>query len=351
MIPASGMLALSVFCQDVEAAKPQGKDGHVEIYDVRDLALPARMRSLLPESEPESDRGRSVRDKALADLRDLGYVAGGDDGVRANSVAWNLLEALLQSLFSSEPAFSCQATSSGALVVRARAEVHERVARLLADLRAPDAALVTVELRGFELDAKQRRLLVDLEDPGAAGDEFAIARIQHVAQETIERLRVMTVVLPTVTAVQIEPFDVRIVNECSYVSKYDLVAIEGIGRIADPVVKTVAEGLTIQGRVVAAPGMDWKDTPFAIRLEIENAILKRPIQTVKTDLGEIQLPELKHATISTTVAGSVGRSFLVGGVPKATFDEKESDKRLYFLVTVGAPTQAAAAPSRSQDGR
>jgi hypothetical protein len=200
--------------------------------------------------------------------------------------------------------------------------------------------VVTVEIRRFELDAKQRDLLVELEHVKTDHPELAVALIDRVSQETIDRLGRSGVTMtdaPRIATYPLEPFELRVGGDCSYVASFDLVSIEGIGRIADPVIKTVFEGLTIQGRVVAVPGMEWKETPFALRLEVEASVLKRPMAKSKTDIGEIQLPELKHATIATTVAGTVGGSFLLGGVPKPSFDPKDEGKRIYLLVTVGAP--------------
>jgi hypothetical protein len=142
---------------------------------------------------------------------------------------------------------------------------------------------------------------------------------------------------PSITSFELDPFDVRIGSEIAYVSGFDLVAIEGLGKIADPVIKTLFEGISITGRVVAAPGMAPKETPFALRLEVETAVLKRPIPTAKCDAGTIQLPETRQATIQTTVAGTIGGTFLVGGVPKPSFDEPDADRRIYVLVKVIGP--------------
>jgi hypothetical protein len=49
------------------------------------------------------------------------------------------------------------------------------------------------------------------------------------------------------------------------------------------------------------------------------------------------MPEVKSATIATTLAGTTGRALLVGGVAKPSFDEELARRKLYLLVTVGAP--------------
>jgi hypothetical protein len=94
---------------------------YAEFYDVRDLALPARLRSLAPEPGPVAvDRG-AVAASELAKLRELGYVADPEESVRANLVAWRLLTALLQCMFSHADPFTCEAKSSGVLVARCAA--------------------------------------------------------------------------------------------------------------------------------------------------------------------------------------------------------------------------------------
>ncbi len=68
--------------------------------------------------------------------------------------------------------------------------------------------------------------------------------------------------------------------------------------------------------------------------------MRRPFSTQKTDLGTIQLPEVKRASIASTVAGTTGRPILIGGVPRPTFDDKAPPKKIWILASVGAPGSA-----------
>jgi len=299
---------------------------YVEFYDVRDLALPSRLRLL----------ARAGAEPAVAPAAESPA-----EEVEQQRDTWRLLTALLQCVGARlDDGFECEAKDSGALIVRTTQKGHDRVAALLNTLRDATKWAVTVEFRMLELDAAQRQLLVELENKDAKDDPLAAAQITQVAPATLERLLAAgasVMAAPSITSFELDPFDVRIGSEIAYVSGFDLVAIEGLGKIADPVIKTLFEGISITGRVVAAPGMAPKETPFALRLEVETAVLKRPIPTAKCDAGTIQLPETRQATIQTTVAGTIGGTFLVGGVPKPSFDEPDADRRIYVLVKVIGP--------------
>jgi hypothetical protein len=348
-----------LFAQRPPAPGGDADPGYVEIYDVRDLALPSALRRLVPrENEPALQNragaaagAGSGADAAIAKLlREQARSKEGErDAVTSDLAAWKLLETLVQCVAArgGGPA-TCQANENGALVVHATRDTHRAIDDLLKSVRRCDESL-TVELRVLELDVAAQALLegfaagrADAANGVAAAP--AGAPVTSPTQEELERLlahagtRVLAA--PSVVTPELDGFEVEIAVPTAYVASFVIHSIEGIGTVTEPVIKEARPGTRVRGRCVEAPGANAAPggaaPPFALALEVEVAELRKPIAVQKTGLGTIQLPELKRAMISTTVAGAAERPLLIGGVPKPAFDAEEATHRLYVLVTVGA---------------
>lgn len=362
-------IVLFVGCAGFFAQRPPAPGGDadprvVEIYDVRDLALPSALRRLVPrESEPAAKErdgaaagAGSGADLAIAKLlrEQARSKEGGRDAVDSDLAAWKLLETLVQCVAARAGGpTTCQANESGALVVHATRDTHRVVDDLLKSVRRSEDSL-TVGLRVLELDVAAQALLEGF-TAGRADAANGVttapttAPVSSPTHEELERLlahpgtRVLAA--PSVVTPELDGFEVEIAVPTAYVASLVVKSIEGIGTVAEPVIKEARPGTRVRGRCVEAPGtfgaiggaIGGAAPPFALRLEVEVAELKKPIAVEKTELGTIQLPELKRAMISTTVAGAAERPLLIGGVPKPAFDAVEATHRLYVLVTVGAP--------------
>jgi hypothetical protein len=313
---AAALVAPQVKVEDAEDGDAGGGRAFLEIYDVHDLVSPSRGRAPLDDSSSaETD----------AEPRAFELVA--------------LLARAATSGLAAPEGCSFDSKPGGALVVRGPEVVQRRVDRMLKELRQPGGATVVVELRLFELDAAQRARFAKGDAKEAVGADAAEAVETAVLtlppEQAAELARsAKSMQSPRISTFPLQPFEAFTGDEISYVAGLEQVSIEGIGTIADPVVKQIRDGVTVRGRAVAVAGAEGEKAPCALRLEIEVTALKRPIEQQKCDLGVLQLPEVKRATIATTVAGRVRTPFLVGGVPKPTFDAKEGDRRLYALVTV-----------------
>lgn len=342
------------FAQRPPSPAGDAEAGVVEIYDLRDLALPSALRHLIaPEpaasaAQPRggSEAGLSGSEAAIAKLlRDPPRSKeGGRDALSSDFAAWKLIETLVQCVAARGGApTTCQANENGALVVHAGRDTHRTIQSLLAGVRRADDSL-PVEVRVLDLDHAAQMLLEQFAAARAA-DAAAVPLSPPVSNPTpaeIERLLAhegtQVVAAPSLLTPELDGFEVEIAVPIAYVEGHSLRSIEGIGTITEPVIKEARPGTRVRGRCVETVGTPGAEPPlFALRLEVELSVLKKPIAQQTTELGTIQLPELKRAMISTTVAGSAGRPLLIGGVPRPAFDEEGATHRLYVLVTVGAP--------------
>jgi hypothetical protein len=327
-----------------QTARTQDPKAYVEMYDIRDLALPASVRRIVPEWQPVVGKG-DVEDSAVAKLLAdrLKRDEARGDGVGADIAAWELVATLIHRvcLRAGRDVETIQAQSSGALVVKATREQHEAIDLLLKGLRKNDEAL-PIEVRQLALDAAALQRVKGIAAAHATNGGLPTSPLVLPTQDELDQLLADpgTTVLdvPSLVTPQLDDFEIDLVEELSYIANFELIAIEGMGTIADPVVKTLKHGTTLRGRCVSAAATPGADAvSYALRVEVEVAEVKKPIATLKTELGTIQLPEVKSATIASTIAGTTGRAVLVGGVPMPTFDEAAPSKTLYLLVTVGAP--------------
>jgi hypothetical protein len=109
----------------------------------------------------------------------------------------------------------------------------------------------------------------------AATGESASATISTLSKDGVAKLVAhagcKTIDHPNLVALQLDPFSVHMGSEVSYVAGIEQVAIEGVGHIADPVVKTVKEGTLVEGRALVARASDRPDVPplFAARIEVQ----------------------------------------------------------------------------------
>ena len=320
--------------QEVPPAAPKKPhDGRsVEIYDIRDLLPSNRARRLFP---PEIIDPRNT--PVPPDELDAAAIAAGERATKVDEQCLPLFSAFVRCLGATDDKeLTVETKSSGALVVKSFRETHDQIADALYAIRVERAAMVEVETRFLSLDASQRAELAKA--TGATGDGNAATDVFVPDVAAVERFVAAhpSVVLkgPKVVAAPLRPFEVSLAEQLSYVSGYESVAIEGLGTIADPVVKTVREGLVVEGMAITGAPEREGGEPFALRLSLRTTVVKRPIASAATDLGTIQLPETRHADVTSLLAGYSGSTAIVGGIPVPSFDEKDDGKRWYVLVTV-----------------
>lgn len=348
-----------------EKPPPRAEERRVEIYDVNDLALPARLRGL---AAGDSERGGDltmpevarVHDAAIRAWLDRKRQAGVNDrpseGISSDESALKLVETMTRCIAANvDPDAQCDLQKSGALVVRATAAMHAQVARVLRMLRQ-GAGVVTVRIRLLDLDDAARRLLMELEKIDSAKAEQQLPQVVTVLPTTIDRLLASDgcnlLDAPSVTTLPLDAFELDTGDEVSCVTDYDAVAIEGMGRVAVPIVKKIHCGTRIEGRAVVASGLETTEPPpFALRIEITDSVLKRPIETAKSDLGVFQLPRVAMTTITSTVAANAGATVLIGGIPKQSFEANGPSRYLYALVTVGASAPPAEGAPEAPPGK
>lgn len=255
---------------------------YVEMYDVRDLALPAAVRRLVtawtPEVRPDAGKDdershRFVATNPAAVLDDFfARRTRRGDGESSDADSWNLVGALIRRVCLREgrDVEECRVVETGALVLKATREQHATVDRLLHELRA-SADGVQVEVRVLELDeSAQQRLASFAAARGVDGTPAPTQALTPTANELEDLLAdpgTTVVAVPKVTVFQLDEFEVEIVDQFSYIANFELTAIEGMGTIADPIIKQVKQGVSVHGRCVAAAAPAGETaTPYALRL-------------------------------------------------------------------------------------
>lgn len=373
--PPRGSTPLVVRRSDDSKSVTHG-DQSVVVYDVQDLLTPRR-KGAAGQLEALLERKRDVA-KAEREQRQRGAdevpaepsardVESAPEAERA--LQQQLLVAYLQCLGARvhDDKFHVDSRTPGTLVVHARTSTFAMVEALMRQLRErrdearPNAA-VEVEMSAFWIDEEGREELEEFveKESGTNVDGNVVTMLQSdlVARFVARGKQVEAMVVPRLIVNPLERFEVSTGSELAYVAGFDQVTIEGIGTILDPMVKTLREGLALDGYALAsAPLPGLAEPPFALQLSLDLAKLRRPIETVKTELGVIQLPEIGHSSFSTTIAGSLGATFVVGGAPIPALDDGGEERRLYLLVTVrrasGAWSEsgAPAEPAPTKRGR
>ncbi|MBL8844004.1 MAG: hypothetical protein JNL90_20945 [Planctomycetes bacterium] len=317
---------------DDESRPPRVRDGRsIVIYDVRDL-LPSFRGSGERRAEPAGSPTLLV-----AASRDATADAAADAECRTLLHAYfTVVAAKLASKME------VAVKESGALVVRGNETEQARVEELLLALRTRRTPPLSIEAHAFEFEgALDEALLPYFPELGTGGVASAAAvplDDAHV-NRFLEGAALDRSTLPKVIVRPLERFEARSGDELSYVANFEQVAIEGVGTIIDPVIKTLFEGISFDGIAIGG-GDDGGDdgsaagggaVPYALNFTFRSSVLKRPIATIASPLGAIQLPELLHAEVKATVAGFSDRWLLVGGIPTPGADAK-AKRALYLFV-------------------
>jgi hypothetical protein len=324
------------------------RDGSVEVFDVADLSLASRLRriaGLLHGLDPTNVQNQTLLRKWEQDESEAP-----PESVRSKATVYRLLGSLVRSVVTSlDPSASVESHDNGTLVVRGTKKARGAVDATLKSIRAGHDVL-SIEMQLLDLDDEGRALVAERsEDEWKKAMSVGAARpadrpdFTTVTQETldllVEKKRCNLLAAPTLTVLPLDVAEMRTTEQLNYVADFESIAIEGMGTISDPVVKKLEIGTKVELRAVAATGLFSREpTLFALRVVMEHSVLKRPIATQKTDLGVIQLPEVKTAKIASTLVASAGSRVLLGGVPVPAFDGKEGDRWLYLVVHVREPT-------------
>jgi hypothetical protein len=334
VVPLAAAQEPPVVAPGAPSAPPkQPHDGRtVEIYDVRDFLPSNRGRRFVPVdiSEPRSttvhpyELGPAVPD-------DPERTAKEDEQCLA------LLSAYVRRLgVNGDVELTVDAKPTGALLVRAFVKTCQQIDDTFIAIRT-DRTAIEVETQLLTLDPAQRAELEKMRSV-ARGEPATIADSFQPDVPAVQRFVAAhpscVVKSPKVVVAPLRPFEVALGEQISYIAAIESVAIEGIGTIADPVVKTVREGLVVTGMAIAGAPQPDGGEPFALIVSMQTTVVKRPIATAKAYLGTIQMPEVATADMKFTLVGSSGSARMIGGIPVPSFDEKEDDRRHYVLVTV-----------------
>ena len=367
--PARGSPQAAVRQADESKSVTHG-DQSVVVYDVHDLLAPRRkgpagqLEALLERKRAAAKAEREGRQRHANDAPSESSTRDAEPSPESERAAQQqLLVAYLKCLGARvhDDKFHVDSRTPGTLVVHARTSTFAMIEALMRQLRerrdeAVPSAAVEVEMSAFWIDEDGREELEEFveEQSGTKVDGNVVTMLapELVARFVARGEQVDAMMVPRLIVNPLERFEVSTGSEVAYVASFDQVTIEGIGTIVDPVVKTLREGVALDGYALAsAPLPGLAEPPFALQVTLDVAKLRRPIETAKTDLGVIQLPEVSHASFSTTIAGSLGATFVVGGVPSPRLEGEGEARRLYLLVTVrrasgawsegGAPAEPA----------
>ena len=324
-----------------------GGKPYIEIYDIRDL-LPSYRDGKRPldqgpqnssEASASGDEAQAMKPSGkpplFGELPVLGALfrhPARDEDADCRTV----LRALMQCFGANlDEGLTCEIPESGAMVLRARAATHKRVDDFLLALRTQRAPQLSIEVAIYELDADDREELAEYVTPhGGKVDGRNASQVDpKLFLDFIAKRHTNQLTSPRIVTAPLVGYEVSAGSLVAYVAGMDQVAIEGLGTIADPVIKQLFEGLVISGVGVAMESIGTMPAPYALKLQTHLTVLKRPIATVQSDIGTVQLPETRHTDFGTTIAGFLGSPVIVGGVPKPNFDG-DDETRLYLMVTV-----------------
>ncbi len=265
-------------------------------YDVRDLVHPVVDRPLFREAGslvPSGGFGFGDLTEESAEP----LVAWEPDGL-VELVRWNIAPSSWDELQSAR----VECTGEGMLVVRHVAVVHDRVAGLLASLRARSAAQVAVDCRVVAVPDGLLRTL--LPEPGqfVLSTEAAAALEKAVADGTVREERAGGLLCTSTQRVGLADG-----SEVGYVQDYDVEIAKGVS-IGDPIVLTFTDGLTLEVR----PVVTGEDVAL-LDIRADCAVRRMPPATFETPLGAIDTPALDLVTVRTTLAVPTGAWAVAGG--------------------------------------
>lgn len=238
-------------------------------------ALPALLRAI------ETRRGGTPVLR-IYDIRDL----AGDEVVRGAA------EARIESVEGGEATFDAE---RGTLVVRAPEAVQERIEKELRALRAEMGRLVRFEMRCVRLGTRAEEAPASLQ-----ADEVEGFLAKHQAE---------TLAAPRLVTRNGQEASISVLRQISYVSDFEVKGRPGAA-IADPVVATAEEGLSLNLR----PVIDGE--AIRVVLSARFAELESPMPTVKLPLPlagavEVQVPVGRTTTVTRLVRCEPGRIAVV----------------------------------------
>ena len=265
------------------AAEPAGDGMTLHVYDVRDLRAPTDFPGMeFPGTEVKLEATGPPSATSLPD--------------DAETLAATL-RALPGLGWAAPRALEARA---GTLVVRQDAPGHAQVADWLRGLRASCARLVEVEAYfvarpGVVLpaDGTVRHL------SGSEGEAW-LAGIQRETGASL-------ICAPRLTLFDGQRGNITLARQLSYVSGYERRA-EAADQPGDPVVKTVQEGqvLDVRGEIGA-------DGQVALDVTVTLAGIDKPIPSLETPDGAVQVPRVHSQTRRCTAAIPDGHWALLTG--------------------------------------
>ncbi|MBI3271841.1 MAG: hypothetical protein HYZ53_22810 [Planctomycetes bacterium] len=267
-----------------------------------------------------------------------------------------IVEAIKTNFFEDSWADSAHSIRAdrGTLVVVNRPEVHEVIDRYLATLRALRGRLIRIDARLLELSPS---VLEALEAAGAgtaaraAAGGFELSDAQVAVLDAALR-RVDDARL--VHAAQVAGFSGQRVHtqnlrEKTIVQDYN-VSIAAGGSIARPITALVSEGSVLD----VVPVLEFGDTRVTLCVRFHRQVLGAPVATFDSKiakLGLLQLPEVHHLRLKTTVTVGDGRTALCGMVGGAAAGHGGHVLALLLRPTVAKTGPAEAKAPDSEERR
>jgi len=125
--------------------------------------------------------------------------------------------------------------------------------------------------------------------------------------------RIEQVTAPHVLVANTARSNLTVTNQLAYVQDFDIEIAQGAS-IADPIVKTIQDGVVLDVRPVVSADRRF----ITLEMRPTVATLKRPMREITTGLASassvtVQLPELEIARLRTTVPIPDGGTILLGG--------------------------------------
>ena len=283
-----------------KAASPLAYELH--IYDVRDLVQPiVDYPGFDPNLAPSGGFGFGFSD--AEDVEPLPFFEG--------DAMVDLIRDIVFPESWDELASVDISYQNGVLLVRHTAGVHARIRDLLDRFRSRAASQITVNMRLLRVqDATLRSILG--QSGGCVLGEAAAKRLE----EAVRGGRAKIVRRGTLTCTNTQRVSLNDLGLVTYLQDYDVEIAQGAS-IPDPIVQSVREGFV--GDVRPTLAGEGKLVVLEVRADVAHLI--RPMGTVVTPCGEIELPHVEYLKLRTTVGLPVGSSAVIGGALSDGDDE------------------------------
>jgi len=273
----------------------------LKYYDVADIVF----RPPNYEPAPAGLGGHAVTRGAGGMHLDL--AAGGEEAMAPGIGSEELVE-LIEARIAAESEEGSIRYSSGQLVARKVAAVHQKIEKLLSMLREQLGYTITLQVKFVRLERNYYRQFLDKRGIIVPG-HFTQEMISELLAEAGKDKPVQIVSNHEITAYEAQSVILREGRQVSLVSDYE-VSGSGVIPVMNSVIQNIEVGL-IAGLTPVITG-DRKQVDLTVKGSYVSLI--EPVTEIQTKAGPIQQPQINITKIRTTIRIPDRQVAVIGGV-------------------------------------